>query len=58
MFRPERDTFGATFTSLNDSFSKSGNVEQLFLKTGLRPSRAFHDRGIFTWVSLEPTLDA
>jgi DNA repair photolyase len=53
LFRPNRDAFASTLTSLNDRFSQ---------KVGKRRGRIaalkrFHGRGIFTWVRLEPTID-
>ena len=57
LFRPDRDAFASTLTSLDERFS--GKWERAAASPGdrLAALRAFHDRGIFTWVSLEPTLD-
>lgn len=58
MFRPGRDAYAATLTTTDDAFS-------LKYERGAPPGseriaalKAMHERGIFTWVSLEPTLSA
>jgi DNA repair photolyase len=56
-FRPDRDAFASTLTSLDDRFSQKWERKAALPGDRLRALRAFHDRGIFTWVSLEPTLD-
>jgi DNA repair photolyase len=57
MFRPDRDAFASTLTTLDDAFSLSWERNAALPGDRLAALRAFHDRGIFTWVSLEPTLD-
>lgn len=57
LFRPDRDAFASTLTSLDDSFSLKWERNAALPADRLAALRAFHDRGIFTWVSLEPTLD-
>ncbi|TIW26545.1 MAG: hypothetical protein E5V63_13300 [Mesorhizobium sp.] len=56
-FRPDRDAFAATLTSLDDRFSLKWERKAAMPADRIAALRAFHDRGIFTWVSLEPTLD-
>jgi DNA repair photolyase len=56
-FRPERDAFASTLTTLDDQFSRKWERAAALPDDRLRALKAFHDRGIFTWVSLEPTLD-
>lgn len=56
-FRPERDAFASTLTSLDVSFSLKWERKAALPGDRLAALRAFHDRGVFTWVSLEPTLD-
>jgi hypothetical protein len=58
LFRPDRDAFASTLTSLDDGFSAKWERNAAPPSDRLAALRAFHDRGIFTWVSLEPTLDA
>ncbi len=58
LFRPDRDAFASTLTSMEDEFSKKWEAEAALPADRLAALRAFHERGIFTWVSLEPTLDA
>lgn len=57
MFRPDRDAFASTLTSLDDAFSKKWERHAALPDDRIAALRAFHGRGIFTWVSLEPTLD-
>lgn len=57
LFRPDRDAFASTLTEAVD-----GEVWRTWEPNAAPPSeristlRRFHERGIFTWVSLEPTL--
>ena len=50
LFRPARDAFACTLTTLDERRAAlpADRIETL---------RRFHERGVFTWVSLEPTLD-
>lgn len=57
LFRPDRDAFAATLTTLDDRFSRKWEPRAALPESRIRALRAFHARGIFTWVSLEPTLD-
>lgn len=57
LFRPDRDAFAATLTTLDDRFSKKWERGAPLPADRIAALRAFHSRGIFTWVSLEPTLD-
>lgn len=57
IFRPERDAFAATLTTLDDAFSLKWEREAALPGDRIAALKAFSDRGIFTWVSLEPTLD-
>ncbi len=57
LFRPERDAFASTLTSLNDAFSRKWEPGAALPSNRIATLRRFHDAGIFTWVSLEPTLD-
>lgn len=57
MFRPERDAFASTLTSLDDAFSLKWERGAALPQDRIDTLRKFHDAGIFTWVSLEPTLD-
>src|SRR5262249_11725734 len=56
-FRPDRDAFASTLTSLDDRFSKKWERNAALPGDRVAALRTFHERGIFTWVSLEPTLD-
>jgi hypothetical protein len=57
IFRPDRDAFATTLTSLNANFSYNWERKAAPPSDRVAALRAFHDAGIFTWVSLEPTLD-
>lgn len=57
LFRPLQDAFATTLTSLNDSFSKKWEGGAALPGDRLAALQKFHESGIFTWVSLEPTLD-
>lgn len=57
MFRPGRDAFASTLTSLDDSFSQKWERGAAVPFERINTLRRFHDAGIFTWVSLEPVLD-
>jgi hypothetical protein len=57
MFRHDRDAFATTLTSLDDVFSQKWERGAALPADRLKALIAFHDAGIFTWVSLEPTID-
>lgn len=57
LFRPKRDAFASTLTSLDDRFSKKWERNAALPGDRIDTLAAFHSRGIFTWVSLEPTLN-
>jgi DNA repair photolyase len=56
-FNPKRDAFAATMTSLDDDFSLHWEPNAALPAERMAGLRAFHEKGIFTWVSIEPTLD-
>lgn len=56
LFRPERDAFASTLTSLDDAFSMKWERGAALPQDRIDTLKAFHRAGIFTWVSLEPTL--
>ncbi len=57
LFRPGRDAFASTLTSLDDAFSEKWERHAALPGDRIRALRQFSEAGIFTWVSLEPTLD-
>lgn len=57
LFRPDRDAFASTLTSLDDAVSKKWERGAQLPSNRIDTLKKFHDAGIFTWVSLEPTLD-
>lgn len=56
MFRPDRDAFAATLTTLDDRFSQKWESYAALPAERIEALAKFRERGIFTWVSLEPTL--
>jgi hypothetical protein len=57
LFRSDRDAFASTLTSLDDAFSRKWEASAALPGDRIAALRRFHEAGIFTWVSLEPTLD-
>ena len=57
LYRPDRDAFASTLTSLDPAFSKKWERGAASPDDRIAALRTFHEAGIFTWVSLEPTLD-
>jgi DNA repair photolyase len=57
LYRPARDCFASTLTSLDDAFSRRWERNAALPGDRIEALKSFHKRGIFTWVSLEPTLD-
>jgi hypothetical protein len=57
LFRPDRDAFATTLTSLDDNFSLKWERNAPLPGDRIAATKAFYDAGIFTWSSLEPTLD-
>ena len=57
LFRANKDAFATTMTSLDDRFSQKWESGAALPNDRIEAIKKFHDKGIFTWVSLEPTLD-
>lgn len=57
LFSPVRDAFATTLTTLDDAFSMKWERGAALPGDRLEALKRFHARGVFTWVSLEPTLD-
>jgi DNA repair photolyase len=57
LYRPKHDAFAATLTTLDARFSKKWERNAALPNDRIEALRTFHEHGIFTWVSLEPTLD-
>lgn len=55
-YRPERDAYAATLTSLHDDFSRKWEPQAALPGDRIATLKTFHEAGIFTWVSIEPTL--
>jgi DNA repair photolyase len=57
LFRPERDTFASTLTTLDPDQSREWEKDAALPADRMATLKQFHDAGIFTWVSLEPVYD-
>jgi DNA repair photolyase len=57
LFRPGRDAFASTLTSIDSAFSRKWERGAALPEDRMNTLRSFHEAGIFTWVSLEPVLD-
>ena len=57
LFRPARDAFASTLTSIDPAFSRKWERNAAPPEDRVETLRQFHDARIFTWVSLEPVLD-
>jgi DNA repair photolyase len=57
LFRHNRDAFASTLTSLDDSTSLKWERGAALPGDRIAALKEFHAAGIFTWVSLEPTID-
>lgn len=57
LFRPDRDAFASTLTTLDPAFSTKWESAAADPADRIATLRRFHEAGIYTWVSLEPTLD-
>ena len=57
LYRPNRDAFACTLTSLDPDFSTKWEQAAALPEDRIQTLKAFHTRGVFTWVSLEPVLD-
>jgi DNA repair photolyase len=57
LFRPGADAFACTLTTLDDDFSLKWERKAALPADRIATLEWFANRGIFTWVSLEPTLD-
>jgi hypothetical protein len=56
LYRPTKDAFAVTLTSLSNTFSQKWERNAPLPGDRIAALNAFFERGIFTWVSLEPTL--
>lgn len=57
LYRRGRDAYAATLTSLDDAFSLKWERAAPLPSDRIAALKRFHAAGIFTWVSIEPTLD-
>lgn len=56
LFRPGRDAFASTLTSIDPAFSAKWERGATMPDERMATLREFHEAGVFTWVSLEPVL--
>lgn len=57
LFRPAKDAFATTLTSLDNKVSLEWEPGAALPQDRLITLKKFYDAGIFTWVSLEPVFD-
>lgn len=57
LYRPKQDAFASTLTSLDETFSQKWEPRAAMPQNRIDVLQYFKKKGIFTWVSLEPTLD-
>jgi DNA repair photolyase len=57
LFRKDRDAFACTLTSVDNDFAAKWERRAAAPTNRMQTLKSFHDKGIFTWVSIEPTLD-
>jgi len=58
LFLADRDCFGCTLTCLDADVSREWEPNAALPADRIAALKAFHNAGIYTWASLEPTLDA
>jgi len=57
LFRPDRDSHACTITSMDDAFAAKWEPGAAPTSDRVAALKAYHEAGIYTWVSMEPTLD-
>jgi DNA repair photolyase len=57
LFRPERDAFASSLTLLDEAASAKWEAGAASPADRIKTLKAFHEAGIYTWVSLEPVID-
>lgn len=57
LFRPGTDSFASTLTSLDDSISLEWEPNAAPPGDRIDTLKKFNERGVYTWVSLEPVFD-
>jgi DNA repair photolyase len=58
LLNPKTDAFATTLISMDDSFSSKWEPGASSATDRVASLKAHHHKGIFTWVSLEPTISA
>ena len=56
LYRPNMDCFASTLTSFDDSFSVKYERGAAVASERIATLKKFSESGVFTWVSIEPTL--
>lgn len=57
LFRPDRDSFATTLTTLDEKQSLKWEPHAALPQDRIGTLKAFYEAGIFPWVSLEPVFD-
>lgn len=56
-YRPARDAYACTLTSLDEGFQQKWEPKAAAPDDRVAALRRFHKLGVFTWVSIEPTIN-
>jgi DNA repair photolyase len=56
LFRPDRDSYACTLISPDPEFTRNWERKAAPPEDRIATLKKFHDRGIFTWISLEPII--
>ena len=56
LFRPDRDSYACTLLSLDAELTRKWEHRAAPPEDRIATLKAFHDAGIFTWISLEPVI--
>jgi len=56
LFRPDKDCFATSLSSTDAALLKEWEPDSPSKEDRMDALKAFHDAGIFTWVSLEPVI--
>jgi DNA repair photolyase len=58
LFRPERDAFAVTLISLGEAFCRKWESNAPLPSSRISALKRFHEKGIYTWPSIEPVINA
>jgi hypothetical protein len=56
LFRADRDSYACSLISIDPEFGRQSEIKAAPSDDRIATLKAFHDAGIFTWISLEPII--